>query len=225
MPTRTLSLLSLRTLLSPAALALPLAMSLAACDGVEDEDQGAFAEVIADDDDEPARSEDEPEIEAEDIADADADADAESYQPGAPIELSDSPKPTAWCAAGTSVPTGGSVTLKDSNNVTYGVVKIVTGNWGCTDSYAVTEITNGNVSNFSREHRIRVDHQYWTTGGYWASVTPLLDTGYTTLSSLYSLTTPQYGLAATTYVRACGRIESAWYLGDTLWVCTPAFKL
>ena len=213
---RTTASISLRTLLCAGAVAL----GLSACDGVDDQDALAIDEVEADDelaaDPEPAFA---PEFAA---ADDELDEAAEDPATFEELPVADDIDPSASCLFGYGQVVA-SVILKDQWNVTYGDVRLYTGNWGCQEAYSLTTVTNSNVWNW--QHRMVSLLQYRTTGGVWVNAAPQSDSGWTSLPGWRSIQTPAVYLAKGTPVRACGFIEGTLNVGTTPFWCTAPATL
>ena len=212
----TTASISMRTLLLTGAVAL----GLTACDGVDDQDALAVDEVEADDevaaDPEPAYA---PEFTAADDELDEQEEEPESFES---LPVTDDIDPSASCFFGYGQ-VGASVILKDQWNVTYGDVKLFTGNWGCQEAYARTTVTTPDV--WSWQHRMVSLLQYRTTGGVWVNAAPQSDSGWTSLPGWRSIeTTPTY-FAKGTPVRACGFIEGSLNGGTTPFWCTAPVTL
>lgn len=192
--------ISLRALLTPFALALPLALSLAACDGVDDQDAPNSEELIADD-------------ESED------DAEAQLEVPE--LDIADDVTPSATCSSYVSI--AGTVLLKDPFGTTYGNVQLHTGAAGCHEAFAKTTVTDANVAVFSR--RIFTKLQYRSPlNGTWIDSTDN-DSGWTSSASVQSVQSTSVPFPAGQQVRACGFIEGG-IAGDTTPLrCTPGITL
>lgn len=222
MRTHTTAPVALRTLLSPFALALPLALGLAACDGIDDLDAAAeldaeFVEPsteLADAEHPPITGEAvrAPEFVDDEIID---ETDAAAQQ--RPLALSDALHPSAACFFYSQK---ASLNLVDQYGTLHGNVAL---NTNCANAYARTTITNSNVYNW--QHRLQVQLQYWNANqGVWTVWQPL-DSGWTSTPGWKTIETTPTNFAIGTYVRACGKSEGTLNGGATPYACTAYFQI
>lgn len=205
MLTQNLSFVSLRALLAPAALAL----SLAACDGIDDQDALAAEDELAED--ELVSASAAPKV-ADDVAEEAGAA------PAGPFDITNANHPSAGCYF---YSTKTSLALYDAQGV-HGDVTLHT---NCGNVYARTTVDDWHVT--AANHRIMVRLEYWSGNlGVWLGW-QTKDNWSTSKTFGFRETDPTT-LPVGTYVRACGTIE-----GGTLLVssqtypgnCTPYFQL
>lgn len=225
MSTHTTVSVALRALLSPVALALPLALSLAACDGIDDQDAPAGDEVDAADVETITELKDaahppvtgeavaEPEF-ADDEAIEEDDADAAKFESFA---ISDATHPSKACFLYSQK---ASLSLVDQWGTTYGNVALHT---NCAAAFARTTITNSNVYNWQHRHQVMI--QYWNSAqGVWTTW-QAKDSGWTSTPGWTTIETTPTNFAIGTYVRACGKIEGTLAVGATPYNCTAFFQI
>lgn len=211
-----LSIHSVRPCLSAlarVALAAPLALSLAACDGVDDQDAPAVEELALDDED-PAEADDALAIAGDDDEYDDEDADGGLAPAPGLGDLEDKQRETklCWWYSQKAV-----ANLNSYSSGTLGNVELQT---NCNDAYARVNITNSSTAYF--QNGIKVALEYWNSAtGTWVSWGAKHD--YTSQRSSSSTATTSF--ATGTYVRACGFIESASPLDYTPYTCTPYFAI
>lgn len=193
--------------LARVALALPLALSLSACDGVDDQD--APAEQLALDDEDPIEADDDLAI--ADLEDEDADAGLAPV-PGLD-DFKDNVRETQLCWWYSQK------AVANLNGYSYGTLGNIELQTNCNNAYARVNITNSNTAYF--QNGIKVELQYWSTNGTWVSWGTKHD--YTSMRNASSTATTSF--ATGTYVRACGFIESASPLDYTPFTCTPYFAI
>lgn len=223
MRTATITSISMRTLLSSVALALPLALALTACDGVDDLDARDGEEVDPEEVEPITELKDavhppvtgqavaEPEF-IEELAEDEAPAHAQSDS----FPLSNGIHPTAACFFYTQK---ASLNLADSWGTVYGNVTL---NTNCAAAYARTTITNGNVT--AAQHLSEVRIEYWNSAqGVW-TVWQAKSSSWVT-NALTTIETTPTNFAIGTYVRACGHLAGGLLLGDTGYKCTPYFQI
>lgn len=187
--------MSLR-ILSSFCIALPLALSLGACDGVDDQDAPAAEDLALDDEDA---------AELDELALADADDEDAAPTPHASVDdVKDEDRETALCLWHSQK------AYLNLSGVFYGVLGNVELQTNCNSAFARVNITNSSTGTY--ENGIKVELQYWNAA---SSVAVPWGTKHTYASNRFNLSTLTTTFATGTWVRACGQIDSAIPLDST----------
>lgn len=209
-----LSIHSIRPCFS-LALSAALALSLTACDGVDDQDAPAD-EDLALDDENPVEADPALAIASDDDESDDEDEDASGAPAPAPGlgDLKDHQRESKLCLWYSQKAVAN---LNSYSSGTLGNVELQT---NCNNAYARVNITNSSTAYY--QNGIRVSLEYWnSSNGTWVGWGNKLD--YTSQRNVSSTATTYF--ATGTYVRACGYIESAIPLDYTPYTCTPYFAI
>ncbi|PCC73885.1 hypothetical protein SAMN02745121_06196 [Nannocystis exedens] len=198
--------------LGRVALGALFIVSASACDGVVDED-GSSEEPEADEaDDEPLAPA--AEVVADGAIDESDGPEAEPLRPDGPLGLAaDDDSDSALCLW--------PYTQKKVSNLstfTYGKIGEIELQTACTLAYARVNVTH--VATAEAWTEISVELQAWT-GVNWVSLYPKTDYAYDRSSS----STPSVEFAAGTYVRACGKLYSGFFVESSPFVCTDYYLL
>lgn len=207
-----LSIHSIRPCFS-LALSAALALSLTACDGVDDQDAPAD-EDLALEDEEPVEADPELAIAGDDDESDDEDAQGAPAPAAGLGDLKDHPRESKLCLWYSQKAVAN---LNSYSSGTLGNVELQT---NCNNAYARVNITNSSTAYY--QNGIRVSLEYWnSSSGTWVGWGNKLD--YTSQRNVSSTATTYF--ATGTYVRACGYIESAIPLDYTPYTCTPYFAI